>query len=118
MIKKIPCFIFARKGSKGLKNKNLRKINNKPLIYYTIKHAQNSNYIDDIIVSTDSEPIYKFSKKMGCKTIYPRPKKLCSDKASTEQVLLHSIKYYENNLGKIDIFGYLQITEPFRPYKI
>ena len=61
MIKKIPCFIFARKGSKGLKNKNLRKINNKPLIYYTIKHAQNSNYIDDIIVSTDSEPIYKYA---------------------------------------------------------
>ena len=42
------CLIFARGGSKGLKNKNFRKFDNKPLIYYSIKFAQKYKFINEI----------------------------------------------------------------------
>ena len=50
----IVAIIPARSGSKGLLNKNIRKINNKPLIHYVINDAKKSNLIDKIVVSTDS----------------------------------------------------------------
>ena len=55
--------ILARGGSKGLKNKNLRKLNGKPLIYYPIDAAKKSKYIGNIIVSTDSQKIASVAKK-------------------------------------------------------
>ena len=59
---KILCTICVRGGSKGVKNKNLKKINNKPLIYYTIKKALDSKLFEDIVVSTDSLKIQKSQK--------------------------------------------------------
>ena len=58
------CTICARGGSKGLTNKALRKINNQPLISYTIKQAVNSKVFDEIVVSTDSKKIQKIAKNM------------------------------------------------------
>ena len=55
--------ITARKNSKGIKNKNIKKLNNKPLIQYTFESANNSKLITDIIVSTDSNKIIELSKK-------------------------------------------------------
>ena len=65
MKKKIICIILARGGSKGLKNKNLRKVNGKPLIYYPIKDALKTNIIDDVIVSTDDKKIAHYAEKYG-----------------------------------------------------
>ena len=59
--KKILGVTLARGGSKGVKLKNIKKINDKPLIWYTIKEAQKSEYIDNYIVSTDHLRINKFS---------------------------------------------------------
>ena len=55
----ILCTICMRGGSKGLKNKNLKIINGKPLMYYTIKQAIKSRIFDKIVVSTDSKKILK-----------------------------------------------------------
>ena len=56
---KVICIIPARGGSKGIKNKNIVKINNYPLIFYTIKAALASKVCDKIFVSTDSKKIAK-----------------------------------------------------------
>ena len=56
--KKVLGLIPARGGSKGIKDKNLIPINGKPLIAWTIEHAKNSKYIDDIILSSDSGKNY------------------------------------------------------------
>ena len=72
--KKIICIILARGGSKGLKKKNLRKINGKPLIYYPIRDAKKTKLIDQIIVSTDDKKIAKTAAKYGAKVPFIRPK--------------------------------------------
>ena len=61
--KKVYSFVFARKGSKGLKNKNLKKFKNKQFIYYSWKLFKRSHYIDKIFLSTDSEKLMKVAKK-------------------------------------------------------
>lgn len=114
----IPCFILARKGSKGLKNKNFIRLNNKPLIEYTIEYAKKCKYISHIVISTDDIRIAKIAKKHKCIVIYPRPPKLSNDSAKTEPALLHAAKYFIDNIGKFDIYAYLQITEPLRPKNI
>ena len=56
-------FIPARSGSKRIKNKNIRKINGKPLIYWTIKYAKKYSKSEDILVSSDSSIINQLSTK-------------------------------------------------------
>ena len=113
--KRIPCVILARKNSKGLRKKNIAKIGNITLIQHAIYYAKKSRYVTDIIVSTDDPEIAKISKKNKCITIYPRPKKLCRNNSKTEPALLHALNYFKNKKTNIDIYAYLQVTEPFRP---
>ena len=109
------CVIPARGGSKGVKNKNIRLLNKKPLIEYTIKEAQKIKSITDLIVSTDSRKIQKISNKLGVKTPFLRPKKLSTDKALTYPVILHALFFMENlNNKKYDYILVLQPTTPFR----
>ena len=56
--------ITARSGSSGIKNKNIKMINNKPLIYYTIKFAKKLKFIDKLIFSTDSKKIFEDCSKI------------------------------------------------------
>ena len=72
---KILCTICARKGSKGLKNKNLLKLLDKPLIMHTIEQARMIKYFNKIIVSSDSKKIIEISKNKVDHCIL-RPKKL------------------------------------------
>jgi len=67
--------IPARAGSKRLKNKNLKLINGKPLIYYAIKTAIKSKLFDEVIISTDSLKILNKAEKFGAKNNGLRPKK-------------------------------------------
>ena len=113
-----PCFILARKNSKGLKKKNIYNFDGLPLIVHTIKYAKKSKYVTNVVVSTDDIKIKKVSEKYGCDVIYPRPKKLSDDNASSLSALKHAIKEFEKKYSKINIFCYLQATEPLRPKKI
>ncbi len=115
MKKKIICIILARGGSKGLKRKNVRKINGKPLIYYPIKDAIKTKMIDDIIVSTDDKEIASLAKKYGAKVPFMRPSKLAGDLATTEACLKHALITYEKITNvKFDLGVFLGPTDIFR----
>ena len=118
MKKKIPCIVLARKNSKGIKNKNRINLNGKPLIQHTIDHLKKVKLIDDIVISTDDNKIANISKKNNCFTIFPRPKKLSNDYATSEVALSHALKIYEKIKGKTDIISFVQTTEFFKSPKI
>ena len=114
MKKKILCVIPARSGSKGLRNKNIRILNKKPLIAWSIIAAKKCKLIDKIIVSTDSTKIAKVAKKYGAETPFIRPKKFATDKASSFSVLKHAIEFYKNQNINYDYILMLEPTSPLR----
>ena len=83
--------IPARKNSKRIKNKNIKLINNKPLIYIVIKILQKSKLFKKIIVSTDSNKIAKISINAGAEVPYLRSKKLSDDYSTTDDVIYDTI---------------------------
>lgn len=87
---KILAVIPARAGSKGIPNKNIRIINGKPLIYYSIKNAIDSKYITDIVVTTDSEHVKMIAKQMKIK-VKDRDSKLCGDDVTLDSVIYDAI---------------------------
>ena len=94
---KILCTICARKGSKGLKNKNLLKINNKTLIQHTYEIAKKTKLFDKIIITTDYKNIltkYKFFD-LSIK----RPKKFANDKSSKIDAIKHALIVSENKFN-------------------
>ena len=114
-MKKIPCFILARKNSKGIKDKNIINLGDKKLIQHTIDFVKKCKLINTVVISTDDKRIAKISNNNKCYTIYPRPKLLSNDKATSESALKHALMLYEKKFGKTEIVSYVQITEPFRP---
>lgn len=115
MKKKILAIILARGGSKALKLKNIKKLNNKPLIYYTIKASLLSNLIHRTIVSTDNEQIRNIAIKNGAEAPFLRPKKYASDTSTSEDAIFHCIRWLKDNENYTpDYIVYLQCTEPFR----
>lgn len=113
--KKVLCVIPAREGSKGLPGKNVKELLGKPLITYTIEHANGSRYIDRVIVSTDSKEIADISKKYGAEVPFSRPAELASDESSAIDVLLHAIDWLKEQENKnFDIIVLLHVTAPLR----
>ena len=111
--------IPARSGSKRLKNKNIRKINNKPLIYYSIKASLGTKKINQTFVSTDSPNIQNLSIKYGASAPFLRPKIFAKDQSSDFDVINHFLKYYRDNYKKkIDFLIYLRPTVPIRSNNI
>ena len=106
---------LARGGSKKIKNKNIILLNNKPLIYYTIKEAKKSKLIDDYIVSTDSKKILKVCKKYNVSAPFKRPKILSKDKSKSVDALIHALKFMERLKGfKYDYIIELMCTNPLK----
>ena len=89
--KKILAVIPARLGSKGLKKKNIKLINNQPLINYSIRSCLKSKLIDKIFVSTESNLIKKISEKQKINIDFLRPKNLSQDSSKTFDVIKHVI---------------------------
>lgn len=114
--KKIISIILARGGSKGIKNKNLIKINNKPLIYWSIKSCLNSKFIDQVWVSSDSDKILKISKKFGANVI-KRPREFAKDNSSSEVAWLHAVNELNKKILFDTVVG-IQPTSPIRPYTL
>lgn len=106
---KIIAVIPARGGSKGIKNKNLKILKKKPLIYWSIKSAKESKLIQNFFVSTESQRIKNVALKYGSMVI-DRPKSLSKDRSKTIEVIKHAIK-----ITKADIVVCLQPTSPKRP---
>jgi len=112
MLKSI-CFIPARGGSKGIRNKNLKLFGKKPLIVYTIQTALNSKLFDYVIVSTDDKKIANVSKKHGAIVPFLRPKNLSTDTATFDDVLIHGVKTLLKKGFEFEIIVARDCTVPF-----
>ena len=110
--KKILSIVPARANSQGIKNKNIIKLRNKPLIYWPIKALKNSKYVDETIVSTDSKNIKNIAIKLGAKVPFVRPKKFATNTAKSFDVVKHAINFY---LKKGKKFDYVVLAEPTSP---
>lgn len=87
---KILAVIPARAGSKGIPNKNIRIIGGHPLIYYSISNALKSEYITDVIVSTDSPEVKIIGEQMGVEVRW-RDESLCKDDVTLDSVVADAI---------------------------
>lgn len=105
----------ARSGSKRIRNKNIYKLNGKPLVQYTLEAAKNSKLLDDIVVTTDSKKIISLSKDLNIKAPFVRPKKLSGDKVNMLEVIKHAIK--REIFEKVKLIVLLQPTSPLRTGK-
>ncbi len=113
---KVLGIIPARSGSKGIPNKNIKIINNKPLIYWSIKSALNSK-LDKVIVSTDSKKIKLISKKFGAEVPFLRPKNISKDNSKSIDLIIHALKYYIKRNINFDAVMLLQPTCPLRKFE-
>ncbi|WP_297438410.1 acylneuraminate cytidylyltransferase family protein [uncultured Clostridium sp.] len=112
--KKILGIIPARSGSKELKDKNIKKLNNKHLIGYTVESAKRSGIFEKIIVSTDSKKYAKIAKGYGANIPFIRDVELSGDNVSTVDVILDCILKLEGMGEVYDYFILLQPTSPLR----
>ena len=104
---------LARGGSKGIKNKNLKKINNKPLIYYTIREAKKCNRIKHYIISTDSAKIKKVAESYKAEVPFIRPDNISDDYATTLDVIKHAIEFTESQGWAVKNVCCIYATAPF-----
>ena len=111
---KILFVIPARGGSKGIPHKNIKPLNGKPLIFYSIDVARKLTTDDHICVSTDDDEIIEIVESYGLKVPFKRPDHLATDTATTNDVLLHAIDYYEGMGLFYDLLILLQPTSPLR----
>jgi N-acylneuraminate cytidylyltransferase len=111
----ISAFIFARGGSKGLINKNLKDFHGKPLIGWAIECALSLKCIDSVIVSTDSLDIANVSKSFGALVPFMRPKKLAKDDSPEWMAWRHALEFVSKEFGSLpEAMLSLPTTAPLR----
>ena len=106
--------IPARGGSKGIPRKNIKLLNGKPLIHFTIEAAQQIFDNQRICVSSEDDEINFIAKQKGLTYDYIRPMNLATDTSSSREVILDVIEYYKNQNLSFDAIVLLQPTSPFR----
>jgi CMP-N-acetylneuraminic acid synthetase len=104
----------ARGGSKGLPGKNIKELIDKPLIAWSIQQGLASKYVNEVIVTTDSEEIADIAKRYGARVPFLRPAHLAQDTSSTKDVIIHLI----DELEKIgEFYDYILLLEPTSPLR-
>lgn len=115
-------FLFlipARGGSKGIPKKNIKELNGKPLIYYTLDAIKDIAPKENICVSTDDKEIIEKVEAYGINVPFERPFEFATDKASTSDVILNALNYYEEIGKEFCAIVLLQPTSPLRrPHQI
>lgn len=107
--------IPARGGSKGIKRKNLVKLDGKPLVLHSINHALNSRFITRVIVSTDDVEIMAVARDSGAEAPFLRPKELAEDHVLDLPVFIHALKFLEETESYYpDLIVHLRPTAPYR----
>lgn len=106
--------IPARSGSKSLKNKNVKLLNGKPLLAYTIEAAKESDLFDEIMVSTDSQEYAEIAKKWRANVPFLRSDELSEDTSSSWDVVKEVIERYKDLGVEFDTVALLQPTSPLR----
>lgn len=112
--KTILAIIPARSGSKGIADKNIKELNHKPLMAYTILACKKSNIFDNILVSTDSIKYAKIAEQYGASVPFLRPEELAADYTSTNDVIVHVLKELKQ-LGKT--YDYIMLLQPTSPLR-
>jgi CMP-N-acetylneuraminic acid synthetase/RimJ/RimL family protein N-acetyltransferase len=106
-------FIPARGGSKGVYKKNIRLVNGKPLLAYSIENALGSKYIDRVVVSTDDAEIADVSRRYGA-VVIPRPKKISGDKSPTYDAIFHAVDWLKERNEDFNVVVVIEPTSPLR----
>lgn len=112
--KKILGLIPARGGSKGLRKKNIRNLQGKPLIAWTIRQALSSRYLDEVMVNTDDPEIAAVGRRYGAKIPFLRPQSLARDNSKVIDTVLHTLDFYEQKGMVFDFLALLEPTSPLR----
>ncbi len=117
MENKFIAIITARGGSKRLPNKNILDLNGKPLIAWTIEAAKKCNFINEVVVSTDSLEIKKIAEQHGASVPFIRSEKLSNDTASSFDVVKHCLDFHQAQFKlNFDYIILLQPTSPLRTH--
>ena len=112
---KAVAFIFARGGSKGLPGKNIRPLNGKPLIVWSIEHALAVKRIDRVIVSTDSDEIAELARQYGAEVPFMRPAELAGDNSPEWLAWRHALNYLRESTGALpEVMVSVPTTAPLR----
>lgn len=106
--------IPARSGSKGLANKNIKLLNGKPLLAYTIDAAIESNAFEEIFVSTDSAEYADMAREYGANVPFLRSMETAGDSSSSWDVVRETLKKYKEIGKEFDTISLLQPTSPLR----
>lgn len=106
--------IPARGGSKGIPGKNIKPLQGRPLIHYTIDVARGIANDKDICLTTDSPEIKTVAEAIGLKVPFLRPEALAQDGSGSREVLLHALDHYQADGKDYDVVILLQPTSPFR----
>lgn len=106
--------IPARGGSKGIPKKNIKPLEGKPLIQYSIDFALSFTRPENICVSTDDDEIIEVAQRCGIHVPFKRPEDLATDSAGSHGVILHALQFYEERGRKFGKVILLQPTSPFR----
>jgi N-acylneuraminate cytidylyltransferase len=110
---KVYAFVFARSGSKRLKNKNLLELAGKPLVQHSVDFALSADFIDRVFVSSDSEKILNLAKNLGAESIQ-RPPELATDESPEIESWKHAVNFVMRRYGDFDKFVSLPPTSPLR----
>ena len=112
---KILAIIPARSSSKSVKNKNIKKINNIPLIGYSINTAKKSKLINKIVVTTDSKKIKELALKFNAEVPFLRPKSIAKDNSRDIEFIKHTLKELKRRENySPNVIVLLRPTLPFR----
>ena len=103
--------IPARANSKRLKNKNIKILNNKPLISHILDILEKNSFKEDVYVTTDSKKIIKILKKYKKINFVKRPKKLSTDASTVEDAILHLIR-----IKKLKHYNWVITIQPNSPF--
>jgi len=115
----IVALIPARSGSKGIKDKNILALDGHPLISYSITAAKQSNLINEVYVTTDSEKYANISRSYGAITPFIRPNEISNDLSTDKEFFLHFIKWCINERNKIpDMIVHLRPSTPLRDFHL
>lgn len=110
-----PAFIFARGGSKGVPDKNIRPLGGQPLIARAIKCALSSKYVDQVIVSTDCKKIAEVAREFGASVPFMRPDHLATDTSPEILSWRHAIVETEKERDQpLPFFLSVPATSPLR----
>ena len=109
---KVLALIPARGGSKGLPGKNIKDLCGMPLLAWPIRAAKESNYIDQVIVSTENKNYADIARSYGASVPFIRPAKLAKDDSATYLVVEHALNYLKS---QNEIYDYMVLLEPTSP---